>query len=223
MAKTKDEGAELQEAYSKLEQFLDSNKTLVTTVVTILAIVILGAVFLKTYYIPNQEAKAQAEIYKAQYYFSQDSFKLALYGSPELTGFQDIIKSYKFTKAANLSKYYAGISHLNMGNYDDAIKLLKGYNAHDDLTGALAASAAGDAYMQKGEVEKGLSQYSKAASIADDEFVAPKILFKAAQAHQKFGEDKQALVYYEKIKYNYPTSSEGPQVDKYIEAINGVL
>ncbi|NJK87388.1 MAG: tetratricopeptide repeat protein [Bacteroidales bacterium] len=109
------------------------------------------------------EKDAQNEMFMAEKYFEADSFQLALEGDGSYLGFLDIIDEYSVTKSANLSHYYAGISYLHLGEYEDAIKHLKKFNANDVYISTIAIGAIGDAYQELGELDESVSFYLKAA------------------------------------------------------------
>ena len=80
-------------------------------------------------------------------------------------GFLDIAKEYKFTKAGNLARYSAGICNLHLGNYEEAIEYLKKYSKKDKVIGSIAIGATGDAWVELGDTEKGISKYLEAAEL----------------------------------------------------------
>jgi tetratricopeptide (TPR) repeat protein len=135
-----------------------------------------------------------------------------------------IAEEYGRTPAGNLARYIAGVSYLYLNDFDNAIEYLKDYKKKDELIGAMSHMALGDAYMEKGRVdnamyEKGLEQYKKAAELTENEFVAPKILFKLARAYEYFDKGDQAVEQYELIINKYPLSDEGPIAEKHLAKI----
>ncbi len=48
-------------------------------------------------------------MFMAEKYFAEDSLNLALNGDGNYSGFLQIIDDYKWSEAANLSHYYAGV------------------------------------------------------------------------------------------------------------------
>ena len=120
-----------------IESFYNRNKKAVL-IATIAIVVIIVSIF----YYQNQikapkEKAASSVIFKAEYYFGLDSFKLALNGRPDMgglegfLGFNDIIDQYGGTKAGNLARYYAGVCNLQLGQYQEAIDHLKKFSSND--------------------------------------------------------------------------------------------
>lgn len=203
-------------ALTRTEQFIEDNQKWIIRIITgILAIVIIfiGA---KRFYLNPLEEEANGQMFVAEQYFETDSFNLALYGDGNYSGFLQIIDDYGITKAGNLSKYYAGISFLKLGQFEDAIDLLQKFKSKDKMVAPIATGAIGDAYVELGEIEKGLNHYLKAASLSDNNFTAPMFLMKAGQIYEHLGNNKKALDTYEQIRKDYPEYSRRNNLEKYI-------
>ncbi|MFX5999199.1 hypothetical protein ABTF05_22725, partial [Acinetobacter baumannii] len=67
-------------------------------------------------------------LFKAQQYFAIDSLNLVLNGDGQNKGALYVIKNYGGTKAANLAHYYAGVSYLKLGDFNNAVKYLKDFS-----------------------------------------------------------------------------------------------
>jgi tetratricopeptide (TPR) repeat protein len=158
-------------------------------------------------------------MYQAQRYLEMDSINLALNGDGNYLGFIDIAQEYKYTNAGNLARYGAGICYLHLGNYEEAIDYLNKYSKKDKVIGSIAIGATGDAYVELGNLEKGISKYLEAAEYADNSFNTPLFLMKAAELYELNGKYPDALILYERIKDEYPTSTEGSSIEKYIARV----
>lgn len=220
MAKKKqasDTGLEgVEGALTRTEQFIEDNQKWIVRIITgilLLVIIFIGA---KRYYLNPLEEEAHGQMFVAQQYFEADSFNLALYGDGNYSGFLQIIDDYGITKAGNLAKYYAGICFLKLGQFEDAIDYLQKFKAKDKMVGPIATGAIGDAFVELGEIEKGLSHYLKAAALSDNNFTSPMFLMKAGQIYENLGNYKKALDIYEQIRKNYPDYSRRNNIEKYI-------
>jgi tetratricopeptide (TPR) repeat protein len=179
----------------------------------------------KNFILAPQEQEASEQIWQAQQAFAIDSLDRALYGSDVAYGFLDIIDEYGITETANLAHYYAGISYLRLGQYDEAIEYLEDYDCRDIMICAVAYGATGDAYMELGEVDKAISYYKSAVEHSENDLTTPVYLMKAARAHEEVGDYSEALDLYNEIKESYPNSNEGQLIEKFIaraEALAGV-
>lgn len=205
-----------ESALTKSEQFIEDNqKTLTYVALGALIVVSLYLSFNKFIIEPKQQ-EANQNMFVAEQYFARDSFNLALNGDGNYFGFLDIISDFKMTKASNLSKYYAGVCYLNLGEYEEAINYLKKFNTKDIVIKSVATGAIGDAYAELGELSSAISYYEKAATNNPNNFSSPIYLSKAAQLHETEGNFKKALSLYEQIKADYPKSQEGRNIDKLI-------
>ncbi len=205
----------VEETLTKTEQFLEENyKPLLIGLAVV--VVLVGIFWLGRMYLAKKNEEAQAQMYQAQKYLELDSINLALNGDGNYLGFLDIAKEYKFTKAGNLARYSAGICNLHLGNYEEAIEYLEKYSKKDKVIGSIAIGATGDAWVELGDTEKGISKYLEAAAYADNSFNTPLFLMKAAELYELNGKYSDALKLYERIKEEYPTSTEGSSIDKYI-------
>jgi tetratricopeptide (TPR) repeat protein len=158
-------------------------------------------------------------MYQAERWLEMDSLKLALNGDGNYLGFLDIAKNYKLTKAGNLAKYSAGMCYLHLGQFQNAIDYLSKYNKQDKVLGSLATGATGDAYIELGNLDKGVSKYIEAADYGKNSFNTPVFLMKAGQIYELQQKFAEALKIYERIKNEYPESTEGTTIDKYIARV----
>jgi tetratricopeptide (TPR) repeat protein len=162
-------------------------------------------------------------MYMAEQYFEKDSFNLALNGDGNYLGFLDIMDDYSMTMSGKLARYYAGISYLKIGQYDDAIDYLKKFSTKDILLAPVAIGALGDAYLEKGLDAKALEQYEKAIAFSDNELTTPIFLMKAGKLAESTGQKEKALKYYQQVKEKYPETVEGRQIDKYIARVSAAV
>jgi tetratricopeptide (TPR) repeat protein len=203
-------------ALTRTEQFIEDNQKWIVRVVTGVLVVITIFIGLKRYYLGPLEEEAHAQMFVAEHYFEIDSFYLALNGDGNYSGFLQIIDDYGITKASNLANYYAGISFLKTGQFEDAIVHLKKFKSKDKMVAPVATGAIGDAYIELGETKTGLDYYLKAASLSENNFTSPMFLMKAGLVNEELGEYKKALELFERIRKDYPEYSRSNNIEKYI-------
>jgi tetratricopeptide (TPR) repeat protein len=224
--KNKDENPQgiknVEQTLTKTEQLLEENYKIILIALGII-VVLVGIIWLGKLYIGKRNEEAQSQMYQAERYLERDSLKLALNGDGNYLGFLDIAQDYKFTRAGNLARYSAGICYLHLGDYGNAIKLLSKYSKKDKVIGSLAIGATGDAYVESGNLEKGAAMYIEAADFASNSFNTPLFLMKAAEIYEMEGKLKDALKLYERIQKEYPESTEGNTVDKYIARVKALI
>ncbi|HEX7493895.1 MAG TPA: tetratricopeptide repeat protein [Bacteroidales bacterium] len=208
----------VEETLTRSEQYLEENyKTLLIGLGVIVLLV--GLFWLGKIYLNKRNDEAQSQMFQAERYLEIDSLKLALNGDGNYLGFLDIAKDYKFTNSGNLAKYSAGICYLHMGNYNEAIDFLNKYSKKDKVIGSLAIGATGDAYVELGNIDKGISKYIEAADFAKNSFNTPLFLMKAAELYELNSKFSEALKLYERIQDQYPESTEGTTIEKYIARV----
>jgi tetratricopeptide (TPR) repeat protein len=222
MAKSKKDAnpqtSSVEETLTRTERYLEENyKPLLITLGVI--VIIVGLFWLGKMYLGKRNDEAQSQMYQAQRYLEMDSIKLALNGDGNYLGFLDIAKEYKFTNAGNLARYSAGICYLRLGSYQEAIDFLTKYSKKDKVLGSLAIGATGDAYVELGDTEKGATKYLEAADYAQNSFNTPLFLMKAAELYELKGNYSEALKVYERIETQYPESTEGSTIEKYIARV----
>lgn len=214
---------EVESALTKTEQFLESNQKLIGIVIGAIVIITVGYLGLNKFYLEPRDKDAQDQMFMAQNYFEKDSFNLALNGDGNNPGFLDIIDDFGSTDAGNLSNYYAGISYLHLGQYEDAIDYLKKFDSDDALLGPISLGAQGDAQLELGKTDAALDLYTKAYKMNDNELTTPIYMLKAGELLESTSKSNEALAIYETIKQKFPESNEGRNIDKYIARLKSNL
>lgn len=223
MAKNKDQRedsfSEVESTLTKTEQLIEDNQKMLTIVVGVIVAIVVVYLGFTRLYIQPRETDAQEQMFMAEQYFEKDSFNLAINGDGNYLGFLDIIDDYGMTDAANLASYYTGISYLRLGEYEAAIDYLNDFDTEDLLLVPIVEGAKGDAYTELGETSKAISAYKAAYNSSDNELTTPIYMMKAANLMESEGQLSDALKIYQAIKENYPTTTEGRNVEKYIARV----
>lgn len=207
---------EVENALTRTEQFLESNQKMISIVIGAVVVLAVGYLGMNKFYLEPRGIEAQEQMFMAQNYFEKDSFNLALNGDGNNPGFLDIIDDFGSTDAGNLSYYYAGVSYLNLGQFDNAIDYLKKFDTDDLLLGPISIGAQGDAQLELGKKEKALSLYTDAYKMNDNELTTPIYMLKAGELLESSNKSADALKLYEEIKTKFPETNEGRNIDKYI-------
>ena len=203
----------LAEQISKTEEILEENKTVVISVIGIIALIIAGY-FAYNYYMQDQNEKAQSEMFQAIFYFEADSLDLALNGDGNNLGFKDIIENYSGSDAANLANFYSGTAYLKKGDFKSALLYLEDFSSSDLLVQARTYSLMGDAYMEQNDYTNAVKYYNMAADYKSNEFFTPHYLMKAAIAYEKMNDKQGAIKCYDKIINDFWKSAEALEAKK---------
>jgi tetratricopeptide (TPR) repeat protein len=184
-------------------------------------VLIVGGFFAYNRFVKGpEEIKANEAVWKAQEYYKIDSFQLALNGDASTPGFLKAISRYSGTKAANLAKFYAGSSYLQLGDYNNAVKYLKDFSTDSKLVQVRAAGLLGDAYAELGKKEEAVEQYKKAGTMLEtDDFNSPEYLFRAGYLSESMNKTADAIGFYKKVKEKYPNSQRAYDIDKYLSRL----
>lgn len=187
--------------------------------IAVAAIVIIGGGWYvyQQYIVKPKEEKASEALFKARDYFAKDSLNLALNGDGQYKGALYVINNFSGTKAANLAHYYAGVSYLRLGDFNNAVKYLKDFSTDAKQIQLMAYGCLGDAYAELNKKDEAIESYKKAASTFEtDESNSAEYLFRAALLSETTGKTKEALELYKELKDKFPRTDKGFQADKYI-------
>lgn len=200
---------EVDGAISKTELWLEKNqKNIMYALVAVVLVV--AAVWGWNYLKANSNAKAENEIYSAQFLFESGDYEQAL------EGFEAVMNEYGSTNAGNLAKAYAGLCQKNLGNVQEAISLLKSYSGSDNVVAPAILCALGDCYVDTDNNNEAAKTFEKAAKAADNAEFTPLYLKKAGLAYEAAGDKVSALKVYQSIRDNWFETSIGQLIDKYI-------
>ena len=214
--KTEDQFAQVEEALTKTEQYIEDNQKNLIRIVGVIVGVIALVIGFQNLYIEPLEKEAQTDMYMAELYFQKDSFNLALNGDGQYLGFVDVADEYSWTKVGELANYYAGLCYLHLGEYEIAIEYLEDFSSDDIVLSTLALGCIGDAYMELGDTDDALNSYKDATYNSDNEFTKPIYMLKQAMIHEQNGDYDDALAIYNDIKLNFKTSREAYGIERYI-------
>ena len=211
----------LDSSASKTEQFVAKYQNYIISFIGVVALTILSYLAYINFVFEPMEREAISELSQAQYYFdiavntenSDSLYYLALNGGEGKYGFLDIIENYNGTQAAKLATYSAGMSYLNLKNYEKAIFFLDQFDSDDILLSALSKGAIGDAFAEIGQIDDAYEYYVLAFQASQNSFTTPKYLYKAAMIADLNNQKKLALSYLKRIKKDYPEAIESKLVD----------
>lgn len=170
---------------------------------------------------PKNE-KAAAAMIEMERFFENGQYEEAINGDGMNQGALSVISQYGNTKSGNLAHYYAGMSFLHLGQFEEAVKYLDQYKAVPGTTlQVLSEGAKGDAYLELGNQDKALDSYRKAAGYKD-KVASPLYLFRIAMLLEEKDQNDDAINYLLQIKEQYPKSPQAMEVDKYLAYLGHV-
>lgn len=198
--------------------FWEKNNKSILILLSIIIIAIGGYFGYKYFFKLPEEEKAIEAIAPAQQYFAQDSLNLALNGDGKNAGFLKVISKFGGTASGNLAKLYAGESYLQLGDYNNAVKYLKDFNANGSVqTQALVYGLLGDAYSELKKNDEAVESYKKASSAFEqNEAMSSEYLYRAASLYELMGKNKEAIELFTQLKTKYPRTERGFSAEKYL-------
>lgn len=204
------------DSMKKMQSSFEKNQKLLIGAVVAVVVLVGGFFGYKQFIQKPKEEKASAALFHAERWFEIDSLNYTLNGDGQRGGALSVIKKYDGTKAANLARYYAGLSYLRTGDAKNAAAQLEKFNGNGTPLEYLAYGALGDAYMEMNNSAKGIEMYKKAAANEKDMFISPMYLFRAALASETSGKTEEAKKMYLEIKSKFPYSQQARDIDKYL-------
>jgi predicted negative regulator of RcsB-dependent stress response len=164
----------------------------------------------------SEEIAAAESLFMAEHFFGQDSLEIALKGrAGDFEGFESLAISQAGTDAGNVANLYAGLCHLNLGNFEKAISFLKEYKGSDAVLSSMSIGCQGDAQWELGKAQEAADLYLKAARNSGNRFTAPMYLEKAALVNElELKNTAKAIELYTEIRDNYFSSFQGSNAEK---------
>ena len=164
---------------------------------------------------PN-EIESQEAIANALYDFEADSLTTAAEGTADYMGFEEAAESYSGTSGGDIANYSMGIISMENGDFETALDYFGECDFEDVMVGNMNIGLQGDCYVELGDYEKAAELFEQAANREPNEFTTPMYLKKAGLTYEELGDLDKAIAAYTKIKDEYPQSSEGADIDKFI-------
>ena len=212
----------VESALSKTELWIEEHQKLIYGIIGAV-IVIAGIIWGLKALNDRKDRNASKEIFTAQRYFEKESYEAALTGDGNYLGFTEVYDQYSNTKTGKMAAYYAGISNMKLGNYNEAIDYLKKFNGKDEILAPMALGAIGDCYMELDDVNNAAAYYDKAANKSKNNFTGPMFLTKAGMTYEILGDYAKALNCYKALKDDYPLSNEAFEISKNIANIEAKM
>jgi len=170
----------------------------------------------------HQNDTAQSELFQAVYYFEAGAFDKALQGDGACAGLLDIIQEYRWTQAARLARFYAGVSYMHQQAYTQAIAHLEQFKVRDKLLQARAWSLLGDAYAAQQAYTQAAQYYMQAAQHQPNPVFTPTYLMQAALVYETLQAFPKALACYQRIVAQFPEAKLCSEARKHVARLQAM-
>jgi tetratricopeptide (TPR) repeat protein len=222
MAKKQNQAArttleEVNESLTSAAQRIEDNKKYISWALAAIAVIALlagGYIFLHNKNL--QEAKTKIG----------DADIALLQGNTDeaLKEYEKVADAYG-NKTGERAHLNAAILLYEKGEYEKAAKHLEEFSPKGNLIGPASQSLLGDCYVNLKKMDKALSAYDKAISLANNnETYAPAFMIKKATVLHEQKKYAEEAAIYQTIKDQYPMYGQmtGFNVDKYLERANAL-
>ena len=207
---TKENQINVDEVYTKTEQFVDKYRKHLTYGLGGSALIILLIAGYKQLILNPANEAAELAIFKAEHYFSKDSVDLAQYGDDESWGLEEVMSEHSGTNAASRAAYLIGIANRDAGLYAEAIEAFEQVAFDDDVIKPFVLAGIGDCYTDMGDYSSAEEYFEDAASTADAGLaanaIAPNFHYKQALVLIELGRGNEAKEVLNHIIKEYPES-----------------
>lgn len=202
---------DVDELYSKSEQFVDKNRKQLTMGLGGAAAVILLVIGYTNLVVAPKNMAAEEASFMAEHYFAKDSADLAMLGDGLNAGLEEILSDHSGTPAAARAAFELGILHRDAARFDEAVEAFNQADFSDDVFGPLVDANIGDCLVELGDLEGAESHFASAASAAASGLAAkalsPMCSYKRAVVLLELGEDDKARKVLKDLADDFPNST----------------
>jgi tetratricopeptide (TPR) repeat protein len=204
--------------YARILGVMENNRGIVYgALVGIVAV--LAVVFGFSYVQSSRNDEAVEMMAQAVIRYENGEYAAAIDGDMSYTGLLEIIEDYGGTRAGNLARFYAADALYRMGELDRALPLFEAFDKEANFLGASAYAGEAAIYEARGDHARAADLYLRAAEVYQSDVTSPDYLQKVAREYAAAGNAAAAGRAYERIRDNYPTSTEAQNVDYYLAQI----
>ena len=202
---------DVDELYSKSEQFVDKNRKQLTMGLGGVAAVILLVIGYTSLVVAPKNMAAEEAAFMAEHYFAKDSADLAMLGDGLNAGLEEILSDHSGTPAAARAAFELGIMHRDAARFEDAVEAFNQAGFSDDVFGPLVDANIGDCLVELGDLEGAESHFASAASAAASGLAAkalsPMCSYKRAVVLLELGDEDKARKVLKDLAEDFPNST----------------
>ena len=202
---------DVDELYSKSEQFVDKNRKQLTLGLGGAAALILVVIGYNSLVVVPQNKAAEEAAFMAEHYFAKDSADLAMLGDGLNAGLEEILSDYSGTPAAARAAFELGIIHRDAARFEDAVESFNAAGFSDDVFGPLTDANIGDCLVELGDLEGAEGHFASAASVAASGLAAkalsPMCSYKRALVLLELGNEDKARKVLQDLADDFPNST----------------
>jgi len=192
-------------------QFKTNKKLrLITMVVGGIIIVGLGYFAYRQFMYGPANEKSKDNYWIGLNYAAVDSTDIAI---EELRGH---VKKYDGKIGGEVAQFVYARQLMSSGEFNQAIKELKGVNVSDTYVSVMALGLQADCHSELKAYDKAATMYIEAADLSDNEMTTPMYLMKAGLCAEEINNFETATQCYQRIKDDYSSFASQKGIEKYI-------
>lgn len=146
-------------------------------------------------------------------YAAKDSTNLAI------EEFETAVNQYDGKVGGEVAQFLLGRQYMEQGDFEAALAEFGSVKVKDTYLSSMVVKLQADCYSELKDYEKAANLYLEAAEINPNENTTPEVLFAAGQCAEAINNFEKALECYQKIKDEYPSTSKGMSIEKYIARV----
>lgn len=205
-------------AFVKAQEFFYNNRTLVYGIIAVVIVLLLAAAGYA--YMQSQNAeRAQELLGGIVMVYENGDYRAALDGTEDAMGLLAIAEDYGNTEAGNLAMFYAADALFRLGEYDQALEYFQDTSKDNHVVGASALAGEAAIYEIQESFDRAGDLYREAAALADNALLSPDYLLSAGRAYEEAGAYADAQDAYQRIREDYPESTQAFSVDFYLARV----
>lgn len=181
----------LVETYFKTKTFFEENqKTILIALGSLVVVVLLVIYFVNRS--KEREIESTTLLGSVINLYDQGQYQQAIDGNPakKIKGLKYIADEYGNTESGEAAKIFLANSYYQLGKIDDALKYYEDYGGDNKMLKAMAYAGAAACYEAKGDKEKAVEFYLKAAKVVESEVTTPEYLLYAARLSAELGKKR---------------------------------
>jgi TolA-binding protein len=196
------------------EEFKSNKKLKMTTYIVggILMLAILFFAYRQFMWKPANE-DSKNSYWVGLNYAAKDSTDLAI------EEFETAVNQYDGKIGGEVAQFLLARQFMEQGEFESALDELGSVKVKDTYLSSLVVKLQADCYSELKDYEKAANLYLEAAEINPNENTTPEVLFAAGQCAEAINNFEKALECYQKIKDEYPNTSKGMSIEKYIARV----
>lgn len=155
--------------------------------------------------------------------YEQQQYRLSIDGdrTRNVMGLKEIVDNYSSTGAGDVARLYLGNAYLALGEFDNAVNVLKEAHPSGDIIKAGILAGLGGAYEGKKDFLNAAEQFERSAKTFNDEVIAADRLIQAARNYSLANQKQKAKEILELVKNDYKATRFARDIDRYLAELAG--